>query len=302
MTRCVYVNGRYLPYRDATIHIEDRGFQFGDAVYEVIEVRGAKLVDDERHLTRLAWSLDQLGIAQPVTRRALVQIIARVIKLNRVRDGLVYLQVSRGQSKRDFFLPSPPPTPSLVVLARPSDPAAQTAKFEQGIAVVTEPDPRWARRDIKTVMLLPASLAKSRALAAGAREVWFVDETGLVAEGASSSAWIVDRNGVLRTRPLSSALLPGVTRATVLDVIADHGLAFQESPFTVADAQASREAFITAASTIVQPVVSIDGVTIGDGKPGPMTRILRESFHHLAARTGRPPMSFGPLSETSAQS
>lgn len=303
MTRCVYVNGRYLPYAQASIHVEDRGFQFGDAVYEVIEVRDGRLVDSERHLARLAWSLKQLDIAPPKPASALAQIIARVVRLNRVRYGLVYLQVSRGQAKRDFVIaPSATTAPTLVVLARSGDMAAQLAKFERGISVVTEGDPRWARRDIKTVMLLPASLAKTRALAQGAQEVWFVDRDGLVTEGAASTAWIVDAGGILRTRPLSRELLPGVTRATVLDVIADIGLEFEERPFSVDEARAAREAFNTAASSVVQPVVAIDGAAIGDGKPGPVTRHLRESFHQLAARSGRPPMRFGPLSDTSAQS
>ncbi len=294
MTRCVYVNGRYLPYAAATVHVEDRGFQFADAVYEVIEVRGGGLVDAERHLERLRWSLAQLGIAEPTTPRALSQIIARIIRLNRVRNGLVYLQVSRGQAKRDFVIPTPAPVPTLVVLARPGDPALQMAKFERGIAVVTQPDPRWARCDIKTVMLLPASLAKTAAQVKGAQEVWFVDSDGLVVEGGSSTAWIVDADGVVRTRPLSKALLPGVTRATVLDVIAELGLPFEERAFSLAEAVRAREAFISAASAIVQPVVSIDGAVIGDGRPGALTRSLRASFHQVAGRPGRAPMDFGP--------
>lgn len=294
MSRFVYVNGQYQRYRDATTHVEDRGYQFSDAVYEVVEVRNGRLIDAERHFERLWWSLAQLDIRVPRSQPALAQIIKRVVRLNRVRFGLVYLQVSRGVAKRDFIIPVEPLQPSLVVLARSSDPAALAKRFEQGISVVTRSDPRWARCDIKTVMLLPASLAKTEAADRdAAQEVWFLEDDGTVIEGGSSTAWIVDRAGILKTRPLSRKLLPGVTRATTLDVARDLEVEMIEAAFSRKEALNAREAFITAASAIILPVVSIDGHQVGDGQPGPITRRLRDKFHQVAETCGRQPLGLG---------
>ncbi len=282
MSRIVYVNGSYRPYADALVHAEDRGFQFADSVYEVIEVLGGRLVDATRHMTRLARSLGELDIAAPMAQPALMQVIAQTVRRNRVRDGLVYLQVSRGQGPRDFAFPDAQTPPTLVVLARPQSRAKMSALADVGIAIKTMPDLRWGRCDIKTVMLLPACLAKNAAKRDGAREAWFVDSNGLVTEGASSNAWIVTPKGVLVTRQLDACILGGVTRVTVADVAKLEGLHIEERGFSVAEAHGAAEAFITAATQTVMPVVQIDARPVGCGKPGPVTRRLRSRFHHIA--------------------
>ena len=285
MARIVYVNGRYLPYAEAGVHVEDRGFQFADSVYEVCEVKNGALIDTTRHLARLARSLSELKIAFPMAEPALRHVLGQVVRRNRVRDGIVYLQVTRGQAPRDFLFPGPDTEPTLVAVARSIDPAKVAAKARQGIAVKSVPDHRWGRCDLKTVMLLPAALAKETARTAGAQEAWFVDEGGFVTEGASSNAWIVRPDGFVLTRPLDNRLLGGVTRATALEVLKAQGVPVEQRPFTIAEAQAAREAFVTSASATVMPVVKIDGRAVADGKPGPVTLRLREKFHDLAEIT-----------------
>jgi D-alanine transaminase len=282
VTRTIYVNGRYLPYAEAGVHAEDRGFQFADAVYEVCEVRGGRLVDEARHMARLARSLAELGIPQPMAAGAWSRVLRETIRRNRVRDGLVYLQVSRGAGPRNFLFPPAGTAPTVVCLAR-SVPATQLeAAAEVGIGVKTMPDPRWDRCDIKTVMLLPAALAKEAARAEGAREAWFVDRDGFVTEGASSNAWIVDAQGRLITRACDTALLRGVTRTTLIDLLKREGRELVERPFTVAEAKAAREAFVTSATNLVMPVVAIDGHPVGNGAPGLLTQKLRSEFHTAA--------------------
>lgn len=282
MSRIVYVNGRYLPYRAAKVHVEDRGFQFADAVYEVCEVRQGAIVDETRHLARLGRSLAGLGMREPMSMAALRHILRQTIRRNRVRNGLVYLQVTRGAAPRDFAFPAGDVAPTVVCLARSMPSGRGDALAAQGISVKTTPDIRWRRSDLKTVMLLPACLAKEAARAEGAREAWFVDAEGCVTEGAASNAWIVTADGRLVTRRADAALLAGVTRATLLDVVAREGVPFEERPFRVEEAYAAREAFITSATNIVMPVVKIDGRTIGDGRPGPLSLLLRSRFHHWA--------------------
>lgn len=284
MARVVYVNGRYQPYAEASVHAEDRGFQFGDGVYEVIEVRDGALIDPTRHLERLQRSLREIRMGMPMARAALGHVLRETVRRNRVRDGTIYLQVTRGAGPRDFLFPATPFRQTVVCIARPSPRAIADARAAHGIEVKTLLDPRWDRCDIKTVMLLPASLAKEDAKAEGAREAWFVDAAGFVTEGASSNAWIVDATGRLRTRPVDTAILRGVTRTTLFDVIARFGLEVVEQPFTVAEAKAAREAFVTAATNIVTPVIAIDGVRIGDGRPGEISRRLRAAFHDVAER------------------
>ena len=279
MTRVVYVNGRYLAYADARVHAEDRGFQFADAVYEVIEVRDGALIDATRHLDRLARSLGEIAMGMPMQRTARGHVLRECVRRNRVSDGTIYLQVSRGARPRDFLFPGPDVRQTVVCIARPASRAAADARAEAGIAVKTMPDPRWERCDIKTVMLLPASLAKEAAKAEGAREAWFVDTKGFVTEGASSNAWIVDEKGRLVTRPLDVDILRGVTRTTLIDVISRLGLELVERPFSVLEAMGAKEAFVTAATNVVTPVVVIDGVRIGGGTPGPVSRRLRAAFH-----------------------
>jgi D-alanine transaminase len=281
LTRIIYVNGAYRRYADAAIHAEDRGFQFADAVYEVIEVLGGKLVDITRHLARLARSLHELSMPAPMSDHALLNVIGEVLRRNRVRDGIVYLQVTRGSGPRDFAFPAATP-PTLVVLAREQRRGWAAELAETGIAVKTMPDIRWGRCDIKTVMLLPAILAKETARREGAREVWFVDVAGNITEGASSNAWIVTADGLLVSRQLDQRILPGVARATLGDVAKAEGLKIQERAFSLHEAFAAREAFITSATNTVMPVVIIDGKSIGDGRPGALTRRLRLRFHHVA--------------------
>jgi D-alanine transaminase len=287
VTRIIYVNGSYKPYANAYIHAEDRGFQFADSVYEVIEVLGHKLVDATRHLTRLERSLSELQMSSPMSRGALLHVIATAVVRNRVRDGLVYLQVSRGEGPRDFALPAANTVaPTLVVIARSLQQSKIAALADTGITIKTMPDMRWGRCDIKTVMLLPACLAKDEAKKGGAREVWFTDATSNITEGASSNAWIVTSTGTLVTRPLDERILGGVTRATLFDCAAAQQLKVEQRSFTLAEAYAAREAFITAATNTVMPVVAIDGRPVGDGRPGPITRRLRAQFHHSAEFLG----------------
>jgi D-alanine transaminase len=285
MSRIAYVNGRYRPHRDACVHVEDRGFQFADGVYEVCEVKNARLVDERRHMARLMRSLGELRIGLPMTLPVLSIVLHETVRRNRVRNGLVYLQITRGEARRDFAFPAPDTRPSVIVTARSHDPAKAEAMAVEGIAVIAVPDRRWARPDIKSISLLPNVLAKQAARDAGAREAWLVDADGYVTEGASSNAWIVTGDGEAVTRPADTSILNGITRAVVLDVIAARGLAFKERAFTVAEARAAREAFVTSASQAVQPVVRIDGSPVGDGRPGPLALALRHAFHRHAEFT-----------------
>ncbi len=282
MSRIVYVNGCYLPYAQAGVHVEDRGYQFADAIYEVIEVREGGLVEEARHLARLVRSLSELNIRAPMSNAALSHVMRETIRRNHIKDGHVYLQVSRGQAPRDFAFP-PSDTPrSVVCLARSAVPARIEALAREGIAVKSMPDIRWRRSDIKTVMLLPACLAKDAARGEGAREAWFVDGEGFVTEGGSSNAWIVTPEGKLVTRHLDTGILPGVVRATVIDALAGDGVAFEERPFRLSEALEAHEAFITSSTNTVMPVVRIDGQKIGDGRPGPVTQRIRTKFQQTA--------------------
>jgi D-alanine transaminase len=278
MGRIAYVNGRYVRHDDACVHIEDRGYQLADGVYEVWAVMDGKLADAEGHFARLERSLGELRIATPMGRSALTMVLREVVRRNRVRWGLVYLQVTRGVAPRDHAFPTRPTPPSVVITARSVDAAAAELKAGEGIGVITTPETRWSRCDIKSVALLPNVLAKQAARERGAGEAWFVDELGLVTEGASSNAWIVDKDGVLRTRDLNANILRGITRRSLLDIISGQGVAFAEQPFTPDEARSAREAFITGAGSLVTPVVRIDGQAIGDGRPGPVTRRLRSLY------------------------
>lgn len=285
MSRIAYINGRYLPRGQATVAIEDRGFQFADGVYEVCEVRGGRLVDERRHMVRLDRSLNELRIARPMSAAALSIVLRETVRRNRVRDGIVYVQITRGGARRDFPFPQADTRPSVVVTARSNDLARLEQLAAEGIAVITVPDIRWQRVDIKSVALLPNVLAKQTAREQGAREAWLVDAQGRVTEGASSNAWIVSRDGKLITHPVGRDILPGITRSVVIDVINTQGLAFEERAFSVEEAYAAREAFVTSASQIVLPVVSIDGRPIGNGAPGLIATALRRAYHRHAEFT-----------------
>ncbi|MDZ5448410.1 D-amino-acid transaminase [Labrys sp. ZIDIC5] len=285
MSRIAYVNGVYVPLRDACVHVEDRGFQFADGVYEVCEVFGGRLIDETRHLARLKRSLSELGIGMPVGEGALKVILRETVRRNRVRNGLVYLQVTRGAARRDFVFPAADTPPTLVVTARSVDRSKAEAGAANGISVISLPDNRWERVDIKSTGLLPNALARQRAKERGAKEAWFVDKDGYVTEGAASNAWIITRENTLLTRPAESGILRGVTRTTLLDLARRDNLLVSERPFTLAEAKAAKEAFVTAATALIMPVVRIDDTVIGDGKPGALTARLRARFHEVAERS-----------------
>jgi D-alanine transaminase len=282
VSRVAYVNGRYVAQREAAVHIEDRGYQFSDGVYEVCEVRGGFIIDQRRHLARLKRSLDELGMAMPMPETALAIVIRECMRRNRVRDGIVYLQITRGVARRDHGFPPPGTRPSVVVTARNLDAAANERTAAEGIAVVTVPDNRWERVDIKSISLLPNVLAKQAARERGAKEAWFVDRAGHVTEGSSSNAWIVTMGGKVVTRPADNGILRGITRSVLIDVIKAQGLEFEERPFTVEEAYGAREAFLTSASQIVMPVVRIDDRPVGNGAPGSVAVALRAEFHRHA--------------------
>jgi len=283
MSRFAYVNGRFVRHGEAAVHIEDRGYQLADGVYEVWAVFDGKLADAEGHFARLWRSLDELRIAHPMGEAALTCVLREAVRRNRVRDGLVYLQVTRGVARRDHAFPNPAVPPSIVVTAKSVDHKAAEAKAALGASVISVPENRWGRCDIKSVGLLPNALAKQAARERGAIEAWFVDDLGLVTEGASSNAWIIDAEGNLRTRDTNANILRGVTRSTLLEVIREAGLPINEKPFTIADAQAAREAFITGAGTLVMPIVKVDGVTVGNGAPGPVATRLRDLYIRRAS-------------------
>ena len=282
MSRIVYVNGAYLPEEQATISVFDRGFIFGDGVYEVSAVLDGRLIDVEAHLARLERSCGEIGLALPWSRQELIDIHRELIARNDLREGGVYLQVTRGAADRDFAFPANA-SPTLVMFTQARNmanaPAAKT-----GIKVIGTPDLRWSRRDIKSVNLLAPVLAKQAAAEAGVQEAWMVED-GLVTEGASSTAWIVSGHSLI-SRPLSQKVLPGITRAAVLAFVAESGFAFDQRAFTLAEALAADEAFITSATSFVMPVVSIDGQTIGSGSPGPVATRLREIYLDCARRGG----------------
>jgi D-alanine transaminase len=282
MPRLAYVNGQYTPLAEASVHIEDRGFQFADGVYEYWSVLDGKLADAEGHLERLERSLSELRIRMPMSRKALTRVLHETARRNRVRDGSVYLQVTRGAARRDHPFPDPSTPPSVIAIARPVNFAAMDARAGQGVGVLTQPDIRWGRCDIKTVGLLPNVLAKQAAREAGAFEAWLVDADGYVTEGSSTNAWIVDAEGRLRTRDLDANILRGITRKTLIELASELQIKVIEAPFTVEEAKAAKEAFFTAASAFVTPVTSIDGTNIGDGAPGPISTRLRALYFERA--------------------
>ena len=276
MSRIFHVNGAWVAEEAAQVSVLDRGFLFADAVYEVTAVLEGRLVDLDGHLARLGRSLAALGMALPAPEAELANLHREAVARNGLTEGMVYLQVTRGVAERDFLI-RPGAAPGIVLFTQSralvESPAART-----GIRVVSRPDLRWGRRDIKTVQLLAASLAKSEAVAAGADDAWLVEADGTVTEGSSSNAWILTAEEVLVTRALSPAILPGITRAAVLKLAGETGLRLEVRAFSIAEARTAREAFVTAASSFVLPVISIDGAVIGEGSPGPVTRRLRELY------------------------
>lgn len=285
MSRIAYVNGQYDLMGAAGVHIEDRGYQFADGVYEVCELRGGQIVDFARHMARLQRSLRELRIEMPMSLAAFRIVMREVVRRNRVRAGIIYIQVSRGVSRRDHAFPVNPVTPSVVITARSINPSKGSTTAAAGIKAITVPENRWPRVDIKSIALLPNVLARQQAREQGAAEAWYVDADGFVTEGAASNAWIVTREGRVITRSADSGILSGITRAVLIDELAAHQMTLEERPFTVAEALQAAEAFVTASSQIVMPVVMLDGKPIGDGKPGPVARRLRDEFHRFATFT-----------------
>jgi D-alanine transaminase len=276
--RIAYVNGRYLPHAYACVHIEDRALQLGDGIYEVFNILNGQPLDEEGHLDRMERSLRELGMPMPIGRAGLKLVTREMIAKNRMPNGFLYLQVTRGAVKRDHIPPVDGPRPTLIMTMRLQDVAGLKQRLEKGIGVSTQPDIRWGRRDIKTVQLLPNLMAKQAAKKAGAFEAWLVDEEGYVTEGSSTNAWIVDQDGTIITRDLSNAILPGVTRKIMLQAAHEAQMKVVERKFTVAEALAAKEAFLSSATGAAIPVVAIDGQRIGDGTPGPVTRRIRDLY------------------------
>ncbi|NQZ72248.1 MAG: D-amino-acid transaminase [Dinoroseobacter sp.] len=276
MSRTVYVNEEYLPEEDAKISIFDRGFLFADGVYEVTSVLDGKLIDFDGHAKRLARSLNELDMQAPCTEEELLEIHRQLIARNDLNEGLIYLQVTRGAADRDFVYPSADTKPTLVLFTQAKK-IAVSAAAESGIKVISIPDERWGRRDIKTVQLLYPSMGKMMAKAAGADDAWMVED-GFVTEGTSNNAYIVTHDGTIVTRHLSTEILHGITRAAVLNMANEAQMKLEERPFTIKEAQHAAEAFITSASSFVMPIVSIDGAAVGTGAPGPIAKRLREIY------------------------
>jgi D-alanine transaminase len=277
MARLAYVNGRYLPHGSAAVHIEDRGYQFADGVYEVVTIIGGRMIDEGPHLDRLERSLREIEIAMPMSRAVLRMVMRELVRRNRVQDGLLYMQITRGVSPRDHKYPAASVAPAVVMTTRQGD-YANSAKFVDGVKVITIPDIRWQRCDIKTVSLLPNCIGKTMAARAGAYEAWQVDDDGMVTEGTSSNAWIVTKDGTLVTRPPTHAILNGITRLTILRIAGEEGIKFEERPFSVEEAKSAREAFTSSATSFATPVVTIDDTTIANGAPGSLTLRVFEAY------------------------
>ena len=284
MSRIAYVNGAYVRASEAVVSIEDRGYQFADAVYEVWSVFDGRLADMGGHLTRLERSLHELQITMPMPRSSLLVVLNEVVRRNRLVEGMVYLQISRGVAPRDHVFPKHV-RPSTVITAKPVDRAAAEKKAGAGIKAMSAPDIRWGRCDIKTVGLLPNVLAKQKAKEQGAGEVIFVDREGYISEGGSTNVYIVDTDGIIRTRPLSANILPGVTRLNLLPLIREAGFELREAAFTLAELKMASEVFITAATSLIMPIIAIDDHIIGAGVPGPIACALREAYIDQARRT-----------------
>ncbi len=272
MSRTVYVNGEFFPEEDAKISVFDRGFLFADGVYEVCSVLDGKLIDNAAHLARLERSLREISMPLPCPLEEIEAAEKEIVSRNNLNEGMVYFQVTRSSKDRDFYFPKDAAS-SLVMFTQvmnlSNNPAA-----ERGLSVISMPDLRWTRRDIKTLQLLYPSIAKTEAKNQGADDAWLVED-GFVTEGSSNNAWIILQDGTIVTRQLSNEILHGITRRSIIKLAQLHQLKIEERPFTIEEAKHAREAFVSSATTFVMPVVKIDGVDIGDGKPGELTLKLR---------------------------
>ena len=277
MSRIAYVNGRYLPQSRACVNVEDRGYQFADGIYEVVHLYNGRLIDADRHLARLDRSLGEISLTPPMGRAALLHVLQEVARRNRVTEGILYMQVTRGVARRDHAFPAAHVPPALVVTIRRTPPFPRDVERWAGRAI-THPDLRWARCDIKSVALLPNVLAKQAARSQGATEAILVRPDGTVTEGASTSVWIVDADGRLRTRHLDPAILPGCTRGALLALLAESGIDCVEGPIAETELRVAREIFLTSASSFVKPMVALDGRMVGEGTVGPVTRRLFDLF------------------------
>ena len=286
MSRIAYVNGLYVPHHEAAVHIEDRGYQFADGVYEVFAIHKGKMVGEKGHMGRLEHSLSELRIDWPMSPRALAVIIREMARRNRVQDGMVYLQITRGVAPRDH--PFPEDTESALVLTARRTPPLDKEALRHGVGVITIPDIRWKRHDIKSVSLLPNILGKQQAREAGAYEAWMVDDNTMVSEGTSTNAWIVTKDGALVTHNASHAILNGITRLSILEAAAEAGLDFEERPFSVDEAMQAKEAFVTSSTSHLKAVTSIDGQSIGNGHVGEMTSRLLDLYVDFIEGKGGP--------------
>ena len=286
MTRIAYVNGQYMPHHDAAVHIEDRGYQFADGVYEVFAMHRGLIIGEQGHMDRLEHSLKELRIAWPMSRRVIGVVIREIARRNRIRDGFIYLQISRGVARRDH--PFPKDSESSLVLTARRLPPLNKEELRQGVGVITIPDIRWKRHDIKSVALLPNILGMQQAREAGAYEAWMVNDEGMVTEGTLSNAWIVTEDGELVTHNASYAILNGITRLTVLEAAAEAGVEFSERPFSVDEALQAKEAFITSSTSHVKAVTSIDGKSVGNGHVGELTSRMLDLYVDFIEDKGGP--------------
>ncbi len=277
MPRFAYVNGRYVPHDQAAVHVEDRGFQFADGIYEVVTIVRGRMVDEEPHLDRLERSLSEMEIAMPMARPVLQRVMGELVRRNRVRDGILYLQITRGAAPRSHEYPSSAIAPSLVMTTRQTDMLA-SPRFATGAKAITVPDIRWQRCDIKTVSLVPNCMAKTAAVRAKAYEALMIDADGNVTEGTSSNVWIVASDGRLVTRPPTNAILNGVTRLSILRIAAEEGIEIEQRLFSIDEAKSAREAFVSSATSFATPIVQIDDTVIGNGAPGPLSRRLMQAY------------------------
>lgn len=296
MPRLAYVNGRYAPHRDAVVHIEDRGYQFADGVYEVIPVHQSQLVDEGLHLDRLARSLAELRIDTPMSRQALRLVAYELMRRNDLTNGFVYIQVTRGVAPRDHRFPKTATRPAITMTtrqmpAKPREPA-------QGMKVISVPDQRWDRCDIKSISLLPNVLAKQAAAEQGCDEAWQIDDAGFVTEGAATNAWIVTGDDRVVTRHADESILSGITRLSLQRVLQEEGYALEVRPFTLEEAHAAREAFLTSSTNYVMPITEIDGKPVGNGHPGLLTLKLRAAYIDRVVEQGEGALEFRAYEET----
>lgn len=285
MSRIAYVDGRYLPHAQAQVSIDDRGYQFADGVYEVVTVRQARLIEEDGHLQRLNRSLTELRIARPMNMQPMRLIMREVLRRNRIVNGLLYMQVTRGVAPRDHKFPGAGRS-VLVMTARPLRPVPDE-QLTQGVEVILIPDIRWRRCDIKSTSLLANVLGKQQAVEAGAYEAWMIDDAARITEGTASNAWIVTAEGRIVTRDLGEEILSGITRLTVLKLAAEAQLTVEQRAFSVDEAKEAAEAFLTSASSFVIPVTRIDGTQVGNGRPGDVTLRLRQAYEAFMAKSPR---------------